>query len=48
MNLQVRIPASITGSTQKNYVFKVTGIFSLIKYYLKAKKMKADAMYLFF
>lgn len=48
MKVQFIVPASVTGKQANNYVYSVTNIFQIWKFYRKAKKLKASSFYIFF
>ena len=47
MKVQVRIPANVTGKKEQNFCYNVNNIFSFLKVWLKAKKNKASAVFIF-
>jgi len=48
MKAQYRLPKEITGSNEKNYTADLKNIFQLFRFYIKAKKEKATAFFIFF
>lgn len=48
MKVHYRIPAKITGKKEINHCANAETLFDLIRLYLKAKKLKASAFFVYF
>lgn len=48
MKIQYRIPASVTGSKELNFVADAKNLYQVFRLWRKAKKEKAIAFFIFF